>query len=63
MRPGRPADGTVVTRIVELAKAGGRDAEIMCFTVLAELNTPLQEPIPRSSPKAGASVLTEADYA
>jgi hypothetical protein len=41
----------VVTRIVELAKAGERDPDILCFTLLAELETPLHEAIPRSSPE------------
>jgi hypothetical protein len=49
----------VVTKIVELAKAGERDPEILCFTVLAELDMPLQEAIPRSSPKVASVVSTE----
>jgi hypothetical protein len=54
----------VVTKIVELAKAGERDPDKLCFTVLAELGTPLQEAIPRSSPNAEESgVSTEAAYA
>jgi hypothetical protein len=48
---------------VELAKAGERDPEILCFTVLAELDMPLHEAIPRSSPKAASVVSTEAGYA
>jgi hypothetical protein len=50
-----PLTGVVVTKIVELAKKGERDPEILCFTVLAELDMPLQESIPRSSP-GGASL-------
>ena len=46
-----PLTEVVVTKIVELAKAGECDPEILCFTVLAELETPLHEAIPRSSPK------------
>jgi hypothetical protein len=60
-----PMTEIVVTKIVELAKAGEHDPEMLCFTVLAELGTPLQEAIPRSSPKADAPpiVPTEAGYA
>jgi hypothetical protein len=59
-----PLTEVVVTKIVELAKAGERDPEILCFTVLSELDMPLQEAIPRSSPKAEESVVsTEASYA
>jgi hypothetical protein len=55
-----PLTEVVVTKIVE---AGERDPDKLCFTVLAELEMPLQEAIPRS-PKAGASVVsTAADYA
>jgi hypothetical protein len=58
-----PLTEVVVTKIVELAKAGENDPEILCFTVLAELGTPLQQAIPRSSPEADTSVVpTEADY-
>jgi hypothetical protein len=32
----------VVTKIAELAKAGERDPEKLCFTVLAELEMPFQ---------------------
>jgi hypothetical protein len=46
-----PLTEVVVTKIVELAKAGERDPEMLCFTVLTELEMPLQEAIPRSSPK------------
>jgi hypothetical protein len=56
-----PLTEVVVTMIVELAKAGERDPEILCFTVLAELDMPLQEAIPRSSPKPASVVSTEVD--
>jgi hypothetical protein len=50
----------VVAKIVELAKTGERDPEKLCFTVLAELEMPLKEAIPRSSPKPTSVVSTEA---
>jgi hypothetical protein len=43
LRAGRPLTEVVVTKIVELARAGERDPEILCFTVLAQLDMPLQE--------------------
>jgi hypothetical protein len=46
-----PLTEVVVTKIVELAKTGERDPEKLCFTVLTELEMPLQEAIPRSSPE------------
>jgi hypothetical protein len=46
-----PLTEIVITKIVELAKAGERDPDKLCFTVLAELEMPLQEAIPRSSPE------------
>jgi hypothetical protein len=49
-----PLTEIVVTKIVELAKAGERDPEILCIDVLAQLEMPLQEAIPRSSPKAAS---------
>jgi hypothetical protein len=59
-----PLTDVVITKIVELAKAGERDPESLCFTVLAEWDMPLQEATPRSSPKAEESVVsTEASYA
>jgi hypothetical protein len=59
-----PLTEVVVTKIVELAKAGERDPDKLCFAVLADLDMPLQEAIPRSSPKAEESVVsTEASYA
>jgi hypothetical protein len=51
-----PLTEIVVTKIVELAKAGERDPEILCIDVLAQLEMPLQEAIPRSSPKAVSDV-------
>jgi hypothetical protein len=54
-----PLPEVVVTKIVELAKGGERDPDILCFTVLAELDMPLQEAIPRSSPKVASVVSTE----
>jgi hypothetical protein len=44
----------VVLKIVELAKAGERDPDVLCIDVLAQLEMPLQEAIPRSSPKAAS---------
>jgi hypothetical protein len=35
-----PLTEIVVTKIVELAKAGERDPEILCIDVLAQLETP-----------------------
>jgi hypothetical protein len=55
-----PLTEIVVTKIVELAKAGERDPEILSFAVLAELEMPLQEAIPRSLPKPASVVSTEA---
>jgi hypothetical protein len=46
-----PLTEIVITKIVELAKAGERDPEKLCFTALTELEMPLQEAIPRSSPE------------
>jgi hypothetical protein len=46
-----PLTEIVVTKIVELAKAGERDPEKLCFDVLAEFGVPLQDPIPRWSPE------------
>jgi hypothetical protein len=63
VRPGRPLTEIVVTKIVELAKAGERDPEKLCFTVLTELEMPLQEAIPRSSPERKSVASTEAGYA
>jgi hypothetical protein len=54
-----PLTEVVVTKIVDLAKKGERDPEKLCFTVLAELDMPLQEAIPRSSPKVASVVSTE----
>jgi hypothetical protein len=46
-----PLTDVVVTKIVELAKAGERDPDKLCFTVLADLKMPLPEAISRSSPR------------
>jgi hypothetical protein len=57
-----PMTEIIVTKIVELAKAGESDPEMLCFSVLAELGTPLQEAIPRSAPKSATPVAaTEVD--
>ena len=58
-----PLTEVVVTKIVELAKTGERDPEKLCFAVLADLDMPLQEATPRSSPKPASVVSTEVDYA
>jgi hypothetical protein len=39
-----PLTEVVVTKIVELAKAGERDPEILCSKVLADLGTPASSP-------------------
>ena len=46
-----PMTEIVMTKIVELAKAGEGDPDALCFAVLAHLEMPLQEPIQRSSPE------------
>jgi hypothetical protein len=60
-----PLTELVVLKIIELAKAGERDPEALCFDVLAELGTPLQDAIPRSSPERAPRpmicVASEAD--
>jgi hypothetical protein len=53
-----PLTEVVITKIVELAKAGERDPEKLCFTVLAELEMPLQAAIPRSSPERAPLPMT-----
>ena len=60
-----PLTEIVVTKIVELAKAGENDPDILCFAVLADLDMPLQEAILRSSAKAGTAVSPahEVDFA
>jgi hypothetical protein len=58
-----PLTEVVVTKIVELAKAGERDPEKLCFAVLADLDMPLQEAIPRSASKADTSGSTAAEAA
>jgi hypothetical protein len=49
-----PLTEIVVTKIVELAKAGERDPEILCIDVLAQLGTPAQGVAP-GTPAARAS--------
>jgi hypothetical protein len=44
-----PLTEIVVTKIVELAKAGERDPEILCIDVLAQLGTPAQGVAPGTS--------------
>jgi hypothetical protein len=53
-----PLAEVVVTKIVELAKAGERDPEKLCFAVLADLDMPLQETIPRSAPERAPLPMT-----
>jgi hypothetical protein len=54
----------VVTRIVEMAKAGEHDPQRLCDAVLGDLDMPLRDAARRSSPQADASVVpNEADYA
>jgi hypothetical protein len=44
-----PLTEIVVTKIVELAKVGERDPEVLCSKVLSEFGVPLQDAIPRGS--------------
>jgi hypothetical protein len=53
-----PLTEVVVTKIVDLAKAGERDPEKLCFAVLADLDMPLQEAIPRSAPERAPPPMT-----
>ena len=53
-----PLTEVVVTKIVELAKTGERDPEKLCFAVLADLDMPLQEAIPRSAPERAPLPIT-----
>jgi hypothetical protein len=43
-----PLTEIVVMKIMDLAKAGERDPEILCIDVLAELETPLQDATSRA---------------
>jgi hypothetical protein len=49
-----PLTEIVVTKIAELAKAGERDPEKLCFDVLAQLETPAQDISPPAS-RVGSS--------
>jgi hypothetical protein len=46
-----PLTEVVVTKIVELAKAGERDPEILCLNVLAQLRTSSQDVTPGAPPQ------------
>jgi hypothetical protein len=52
-----PLTEIVVTKIVELAKAGERDPEILCSKVLADLETPIQGPHPANRFKSRATCI------
>jgi hypothetical protein len=59
-----PLTEIVVLKIVELAKAGERDPEILCIDVLAEFGAPSENATSRAPPETRASVVsTEVDYA
>jgi hypothetical protein len=45
-------------KIINLAQASERDPDKLCFEVLAELGTPLQQAIPRSSPERAPLPMT-----
>jgi hypothetical protein len=53
-----PLTEVVVMKIVELAKAGERDPDNLCFAVLADLDMPLQNAIPRGSPERAPLPMT-----
>jgi hypothetical protein len=46
-----PLTELVVLKIVELAKAGERDPEILCIDVLAEIGTPSESETSRTPPE------------
>jgi hypothetical protein len=50
-----PLTDVVVTRIVELAKAGQRDPEVLCIDVLAALGTSSDHATQRPPPKSRTS--------
>jgi hypothetical protein len=50
-----PLTEIVVLKIMELAKSGERDPEILCIDVLAELEAPSQGAAPRSTPEPSNS--------
>jgi hypothetical protein len=56
-----PLREIVVAKIVELAKAGERDPEILCIDVLAELGTPRQGASPTSLTDAQPAPRANAD--
>jgi hypothetical protein len=53
-----PLTELVVMKIMDLAKAGERDPDNLCFGVLAEFGMPLQDAIPRSSPERAPLPMT-----
>lgn len=56
-----PLTDLVVLKIVELAKAGERDPDNLCFAVVADLEMPLQDATPRSSPERAPLLCGAAD--
>jgi hypothetical protein len=56
-----PLTEIVVTKIVELAKAGERDPKILCSRVLAELETPAQGATSRAPPEREGTASTAAN--
>ena len=58
-----PLTEIVVEKIVELAKAGERDPEILCIDVLAQLETPAQGATSRASPEHAPPPATPAALA
>jgi hypothetical protein len=55
-----PLTEVVVTKIVELAKAGERDPEILCIDVLAALGAPSEDATPRTQAESRMSVADES---
>jgi hypothetical protein len=53
-----PLTEVVVTKIVELAKAGERDPEILCSKVLADLQTPASDVTSRPSSERAPPPMT-----
>ena len=53
-----PLTEVVVTKIVELAKAGERDSDKFCFAVMDDLDMPLREATPRSAPERAPLPMT-----
>jgi hypothetical protein len=54
-----PLTEIVVTKIVELAKAGERDPEFLCSKVLADLETPASRASSERAPPPMTSVAAE----